>query len=134
MMNTTSSKTSQKYSEQKGEAFIANLVRLLVICAGIIVAGGGVLFILRLGNKQPGYHLFTSEPVSLMSVHGILTHAFSFDSQSLIQLGILLLIGIPIIRVFALLISFFIQRDWIYVVTTILVFGVLLFSLFGSAG
>jgi uncharacterized membrane protein len=52
----------------------------------------------------------------------------------LIQFGLLILIATPIARVALSLAVFLYERDWIYVGVTLVVFGLLLYSLFGPHG
>ena len=129
-MQSEKSKISDEFPEQRAETFIGRLVRFLVIAAACIVAVGGTLYLHHYWRLSPGYHIFKSEPFSLRSPQGVIANALSFDSLGLIQLGILLLISIPLIRVAAFLASFLRQRDWLYSVITIIVFGLLLFSFF----
>jgi uncharacterized membrane protein len=49
------------------------------------------------------------------------------------QLGLLLLIATPIARVAFSAVAFAIEGDKMYVLFTLIVFGVLLYSLFGSS-
>jgi uncharacterized membrane protein len=52
--------------------------------------------------------------------------------RGLIQLGLLLLIATPIARVAFSIVGFAIERDRMYVVFTLIVLAILLFSLLGS--
>ncbi|MHC5850535.1 TSUP family transporter [Nostoc sp.] len=52
--------------------------------------------------------------------------------RSIIQFGLLLLIAIPILRVFISLLAFLIQREFIYVIVTLLVMTSLIYSLVGA--
>jgi uncharacterized membrane protein len=108
--------------------------RVLLICAAFIVACGGALYSVRFQGISPGFHSFQGEPASLRTVRGIISSAASLDPLCLIQLGILLLIAIPIIRVLSFFISFLSRRDWMYSLIALAVLGVLAFSLFGSVG
>lgn len=55
----------------------------------------------------------------------------AFHGRGLIQLGLLLLIATPIARVTFSVFAFFYQRDGKYVVFTLIVLGLLLYSLLG---
>ena len=57
-----------------------------------------------------------------------------FHGQAIIQFGLLLLIATPVARVAFAAIGFAMERDYLYVVITLIVLVVLLYSLFGSAG
>ncbi len=57
---------------------------------------------------------------------------FSGDSRAIMQLGLLLLIATPIVRVMFSIFAFAIEGDRMYVLFTLIVLTVLLYSLFGS--
>ncbi len=72
------------------------------------------------------------EPADLRSVSGIMKSAISFHTRGLIQLGVRLLIATPVARVVFSIIAFALQRDRTYIVVTLIVLGVLFYSLFGG--
>ena len=55
--------------------------------------------------------------------------ALALHARAIIQLGLLLLIATPVARVVFSVYAFARQRDWVYVVVTLIVLGVLLYSL-----
>jgi uncharacterized membrane protein len=65
-------------------------------------------------------------------VHGIVRSAFAGQARSIMQLGLLLLIATPIARVIFSVFAFAIEGDRMYVIFTLIVLSVLLYSLFGS--
>ena len=60
---------------------------------------------------------------------GIVKGAVSWHSRGLIQLGLLLLIAVPVTRVIFSVVVFALQRDRTYVVVTLIVLAVLLYGL-----
>jgi uncharacterized membrane protein len=66
-------------------------------------------------------------------VSGIVTGAVSWHSRGLILFGLLLLIATPVARVAFSVVAFALQKDRTYVVVTLIVLAVLLYSL-GIAG
>jgi uncharacterized membrane protein len=58
----------------------------------------------------------------------------AFQGGGLIQLGLLVLIATPVARVAFSFFAFLYERDWTYVFVTVLVLGLLLYSLFGGHG
>jgi uncharacterized membrane protein len=56
----------------------------------------------------------------------------SLDSRGIIQLGLLLLVLTPVVRVAFSVAAFAIQRDRLYVSVTLIVLGVLLYNLLWS--
>ena len=77
------------------------------------------------------YQGFQGEPSELRTIAGILQEALALRGRGLIQLGLLILIATPIARVAFSFFVFLYQRDWIYVVVTLMVLGLLLYSLVG---
>jgi uncharacterized membrane protein len=113
---------------------MGKFTRILVICAAFIVACGGALYLVRFRGVSPCYHLFQGEPTSMRTIGGIISNAASLDPRCLIQLGILLLIAIPIIRVLSFFISFLSKRDWMYSLIALVVLSLLASSLLCNVG
>ena len=55
-------------------------------------------------------------------------NACALNSLGIIQLGLLVLIATPIVRVILSVVAFVLERDLLYVVVTSIVLGVLLYS------
>ena len=72
------------------------------------------------------------EPSEYRTVSGIIRGAVSFRGRNIIQLGLLILIATPVARVAFSVIAFVLERDRLYVVITLIVLAVLLFSLAGG--
>ena len=113
------------------EQAIGNLLRIGVMVAAVVTAVGGVLYLLQHGWSEVDYRVFHGEPHGLRDLRGVLVGVGQGDSLAIIQLGLLLLIATPIARVALSLLGFVRERDRAYVAITTLVFGILLFSLFG---
>ena len=94
---------------------------------------GAVLFLVRHGAEAPNYRAFQSEPADLRTVPGIVQDTLMGRGRGLIQLGLLLLIATPIVRVAFSLVAFALERDRVYVVVTTIVLAVLLYGLAGGA-
>ena len=120
------------WSDEKMEQIIGTLLISGVIAAALIVLVGGVLYLIRYGATFPDYAVFRGEPPGLRSVSGIITDALSFRIQGVIQLGLLLLIATPVARVAFCLLAFALQRDRTYIIVTLIVFAVLIYSLSGG--
>lgn len=114
------------------ENTIANLLRAGVLLSAFVVIAGSVLYLGSQPWARVTYRVFAGEPEQLKTVHGIVRSAFSGKAQSIIQLGLLLLIATPVARVFFSILAFALERDRMYVVFTLIVLAVLLYSLFGS--
>jgi uncharacterized membrane protein len=118
--------------DQPIEIVIGAMLRVGVILSTMFVLGGGILYLIQFGAGRPEYGTFHGEPDELRSVSGIVRGALEFEARSLIQLGLLLLIATPVARVFFSIFAFAAQRDRTYVTITLIVAGVLLYSLFGE--
>jgi len=125
------------------EQFLGNLLRAGVVLAASVVLTGGVLYLARHGGERwnsrdfdpPDLRHFEGEPADLRSPVGVITDAIKLTSRGLIQLGLLLLIATPVARVFFSAVAFAWERDYLYVMLTLIVLTVLLGSLFiGATG
>jgi uncharacterized membrane protein len=121
------------WTDQRVDAIIANLLRVGVLLAATVVLLGGGLYLVQHGSTVPDYRVFRGEPAYLRGVSGILREARALDGRGLIQLGLLLLLATPIARVAFSVLAFTLQRDRTYVIVTLIVLAVLLYSL-GSGG
>ena len=115
------------------EIIVGTLLRTGVIIAASVVLIGAVLYLARHGHEIPNYASFHGEPESLKSPVEIFQGVLHMSARAIIQLGLLLLIATPVARVLFSAIAFAIERDPMYVVITLIVLAILLFSLFGSA-
>jgi uncharacterized membrane protein len=120
------------YTDEQMEQIIGNLLRIGVIISAVMVSIGGVLYLIHYGTKSPNYRVFHGEPSDLRSLFGILSDALSLRSRGIIQAGLLLLIATPVARVVFSVLAFALQRDYIYVIVTLVVLGVLIYSLTGG--
>ena len=120
------------WSDTRIESVVGNLLRVGVIIAGLVVAAGGVLFLVRHGQEPPQYGVFHGEPSDLRSFRGIVADALAWQARGVIQLGLLLLVATPVARVGFSIVGFALERDRAYVLITFVVAVVLIFSLAGG--
>jgi uncharacterized membrane protein len=118
--------------EEQVENTIAELLRGGVLLSAVVVIVGAILYLGSSPFAHVSYRTFQGEPEHLKSVHGIVRSAFAGQARSIMQLGLLLLIATPIARVIFSVFAFAIESDRMYVIFTLMVLGVLLYSLFGS--
>ncbi len=119
-------------SDEKVDLIISILLRVGVVISSLTVLAGGLFYLLRHEEQTPNYHIFVGEPSQLTSVRGIIETATTLSGRGIIQLGLLILIATPIMRVAFTVVSFLIQKDRVYVGVTLIVLSVLLFSLTGG--
>jgi len=116
--------------EIKSSLTAGRVVQVLVLIAAIVTGAGGIAYLVSSGNHIHSYSKFNEITPFLKSISGIIKCALSFNSKAVMQLGVLILISIPLIRVMVFLVSFVKERDLIYVAVSAIVMGVLLFSIF----
>jgi uncharacterized membrane protein len=115
------------------ENIIGNLLRAGVLLAASVVVFGGIVYLVRHHSEPANYQTFRIEGPDVRTLPGILHSAAQFRGEGLIQLGLLLLIATPIARVALAAAGFYLERDYLYVVISLIVLGVLLYSLVQSS-
>ena len=126
--------TMTTITEKRMDEIMGRLLRTGVILAAAFVLAGGVVFLVRHPEPVTNYRVFQGEPEELRTVSGIFHEALAPRGRGLIQLGLLILIATPIARVAFSVVAFLYQRDWTYVVVTLIVLGLLVYSLLGGGG
>ena len=122
---------NNQFSEHQFEQLLGNLLRTGVALSAFMVAVGGVLYLVRHGTEPPNYYIFRGEPAEFRVLPNIVEGAVALQRRrSLIQLGLLVLIATPILRVAFSAYGFWRQGDRTYVIITLIVLGLLLYSLF----
>lgn len=115
------------------ERGVSRLLLTGVIVSGSVVLAGGIYYLLRHGGEPADYHRFAGQPAVDRHIGGIIRGAIALRARSIIQLGMLLLIATPILRVALALVGFALEKDRKYVVITAIVLAVLLYSLISGA-
>jgi uncharacterized membrane protein len=126
--------SAQNWNDQRIEVIIGALLRTGVILAAAVVLFGAAVYLARHGSEVPNYTVFHGEPENLKNVSAIVRGALGMSGSALIQLGLLLLIATPVARVLFSAIAFAMEHDYLYVFVTLVVLGILLYSLFGASG
>jgi uncharacterized membrane protein len=114
---------------ERVKALIGRAVIAAVLAAGFIVAGGGVMYLVRHGAAGVHYGVFAGEPTDLRTLHGVLADALHMSGRGVIQLGLLILVGAQVVRVALMMWLFAVERDHAFVAISAVVLAVLLFSL-----
>lgn len=123
----------EKWTDQRVEDIVAYLLRTGVLLSAAVVLCGAVIYLARHGHQAADYRMFRGEPTDLRSIPGIIRNAAGLSGRGVIQLGLLLLIATPVARVAFAVFGFAAERDRMYVVFTLIVLAVLLYSLTGSS-
>jgi uncharacterized membrane protein len=116
-------------SDHDVEQLIGRLLQIGVAAAAIVTIIGGVLLLIQHGSAQPMFSDFRGQPDYLTSLGGIARGVLELRSESIVQLGIVLLIATPVARVAFTLVAFIFQRDRVYVVVTTIVLSLLAYGL-----
>ncbi len=119
-------------TDEQMDRIISILLRTGVLISALVVLVGGIFYLIRYGTTLPEYGVFHGEPADLRSVPGILKDVLALSRRGIIQFGLLLLIATPVARVAFSIFAFALQRDRTYVIITLIVLGVLLYSLAGG--
>jgi uncharacterized membrane protein len=125
---------SARVDDKRVEMFLGRLLRWGVLLAALVVFVGGVWFVASSYEVPQDYRVFRGEPVELRAVPQIVQKAVALYPLGLIQLGLLLLIATPVARVVFSVLGFALERDWMYVVITLLVLGLLIYTLTSGSG
>jgi uncharacterized membrane protein len=123
-----------RLSDHAVEQLIGRMLQIGVAVSALVLIAGGALLLAQHGGDIPSYAPFRGEPAQIRSLAGIVQGAWALQSQSIVQLGLVLLIATPILRVALTWVAFLIQRDRMYVGVTTIVLAVLVYGLvFGRA-
>jgi uncharacterized membrane protein len=121
---------SQTWTDERLDQILGNLLRFGVLLAGAVVLIGGAVYLGRHGTEEmPSYREFRGEPEEYRHLSTIVADAAVLHGRGIIQLGLLILIATPIARVVFSVFAFAAQRDYTYVVVTLIVLTVLIYSL-----
>jgi uncharacterized membrane protein len=119
-----------RWTDERVEQIIGNLLRAGVVIAALVVFVGGIWYLAQYAFDFPNYRHFDPGRVrELHSFSGIFRELARLESEAYIELGLLILIATPIARVIFSIAAFALERDRTYVIITILVLCVLLYSL-----
>jgi uncharacterized membrane protein len=109
---------------------VGQILRIGVILASSILVIGGILYLIVHGQEPvPNYVDFIGQADANTTMSGIFAGALGGSVPQLIQLGVLLLICTPIVRVIGSLVGFMIEGDRLYVVITLIVLAVIVGSI-----
>jgi len=112
---------------RKTELIISHVLRAGVLLSAAVVLTGVLDFYFTYSSKAKP----VAEVTSLGAIWSGLGHA---EPSSIVAVGLVLLLGTPVVRVAVSIIAFAVEHDIIYVGITALVLAILLFSFFSGLG
>lgn len=119
--------TKEYWTERDMEMLIGKLLRYGVMTACGITIFGGIIYLFQQNGVRPDYSpVADSKPFPgvayyLRELTTIFPRVLAFDGAAIIQLGVCVLVATPILRVAFSVIGFLVERDYMYVVITLLV-------------
>lgn len=126
----------QKEASHEIGLFLGKFLRLGVWASCLIAIVGGILYLLQRGAVMPEYappapgDTFEGAADYLRSFKGIFAGAMSLNGAAIIQLGVIVLISTPVLRVALSIFTFLYEKDYLYVVITIIVLCIILINMF----
>jgi uncharacterized membrane protein len=100
-----------------------------VLASAALVVLGGLLYVSRHALVTTDYAAFRGTPFELRTFSGVMAAVFRLSGKALIQLGLMLLVGVQVVRVFLTGILFALERDRIFVGITGIVFLLLMYGI-----
>lgn len=122
-------KYSSGLTDKTLENLLGNLLRAGVTTSAAVVLIGAVVYLFRHGAQPFAYEVFRGESSALRNIPGIVKEARAIRGRGIIQLGLLVLIATPVARVAFSLVGFAVERDYTYVVITLIVLVALISSI-----
>jgi uncharacterized membrane protein len=114
------------------QSLVGNLLRAGVYISMGIVVIGGIIYLFDHSSETINYSVFDINKVSLRTVAGIFNEVLTLKGVAIVQFGLLMLIFTPIARVLMAVVSFFIEKDYLYVFIGLLVLAIIMASLSGG--
>jgi uncharacterized membrane protein len=130
--NVNHQKLTKSASEKQLESLLSNLLKYGVLIASSVVLFGGILYLIHHGSEPAEYQVFLGTASEFRSPTGVINSVLAGSRRGIIQLGLLILIAIPILRVIISFFTFLLQRNFVYVIITSLVLASLTYSLLGA--
>ncbi|MHB2037300.1 MAG: DUF1634 domain-containing protein [Nitrososphaerales archaeon] len=115
-------------------AIISNVLRYGVTISTALLVVGAIMILA--GDKSPNFPSDMSRLISAdygrptLNFTKLVVGVAAFDPLFIVQLGLLILLATPMVRVAASIFLFAAERDMIYVALTVSVLAVLLFATF----
>jgi uncharacterized membrane protein len=125
------------WTDQQVETVVGNLLRAGVLLAALVTLTGGACYLVQHGGEPiPDYRVFDPARGQIGGLLETVSQAFRGQSRALIMLGVMLLIATPVARVVFSVFAFAVQRDRTYIMVTLIVLSILMYSfltgLFGA--
>jgi uncharacterized membrane protein len=118
----------RKFRDADLEQIIGELLRYGVLASSLVVLAGGIVYLIRHGGQYPQYQAFRGEPEKMRKPLLMWEAVRRGEGRPLIQLGLLILVATPIMRILFSFIGYLLEKDYLYAVLTVIVLLVILFN------
>ncbi len=119
----------ERVSTAQVEKLIGVTLLAGVLASAMIVFFGGAVYVARHSHLPVHYRVFRGEPSDLRRLPGIWQDVKGFYGRGIIQLGLILLVGLQVLRVVLTGALFVKKRDWMFVFITSIVLALLMYGL-----
>ncbi len=113
------------FDDEKMERAIGLLLRVGVLLAATVVIAGGTMYLADHHGERVGYRHFVGHPISVRHP----AEMTGPTSLAVLDVGILLLVAVPIARVGFAMAAFAWERDWLYAAVSVLILAVLVWGM-----
>ncbi len=117
------------FSDEKMELLMGLLLRVGVVLAATVVIAGGAMYLAEHPRARVSYRTFVGHPISLRHP----AELAGGNALAVLDVGILLLVAVPILRVAFALGAFATERDWLYTAVSLLILAVLVWGMLRGA-
>ncbi|CAC9974752.1 hypothetical protein FLAPXU55_02449 [Flavobacterium panici] len=130
LMEKSKVMTHEKFGEKDFQTIIGNLLRYGVWISLSVAFIGGIVYLMHHGNDIEDYSVFKENDRNIFEViSSVVNGVISGSGEFLIFFGIILLFLTPVFRVLLSLFSFLIEKDYLYVVITLIVILIIITSI-----
>lgn len=130
LMEKYKAMTDEKFGEKDFQTIIGNLLRYGVWISLSVAFIGGIVYLMHHGNDIEDYSVFKENDRNIFEViAAVVNGVISGRGEFLIFFGIILLFLTPVFRVLLSLFSFIIEKDYLYVVITLIVILIIITSI-----
>ncbi len=120
----------RRLTDEKLELAVGRTLQAGVLLAATVVLIGAILYLIHAPvGPRTDYSHFHPVAHHLRTPGGIWQGVMHGDAASVIQLGLLLLVATPVVRVMLAGVGFLLEKDQLYVWVSAVVLAVLLYSL-----
>jgi uncharacterized membrane protein len=119
----------KKFKDTDMQLLLGRVLRAGTVISVSIVFFGGVIYLHRHGHSTANYKVFIGTPAFLHQTGTLFEGVMALRGQAIIQIGILLLIATPVLRVIFSAIGFILEKDYLYVGISLLVLFIIFMSM-----